>query len=219
MQIILAYIVSLTSALPISNNDYHKEPVKRGIFDNISHFPFLASSSSAHGSSGSSSSSDEYDFHDYHHDNIPDFHSVSNAHVIHHPEVDGHDFLHSYDHDVPISYQNQYFGHDVPTSYHSQHLFDNHLSNVETSHDNHFNDFNKFDGLHDSLLELSNLDVPEYSHDSHGSYISDIDDYKNYGGDLADYTHHAGLLDISDDDKIDHLLDPYSPNHSSYDSY
>lgn len=211
--IILAYIATLTSAIPISNNDRHKEPVKRGLFDNISHFPFLASSSSAHGSSGSSSSSsssssDEFDFHDYHHDTIPDFHSVSHSHLIHHPELDGHhhDFHSSYDHNVPISYQHQYFGHVVPTSYHDEHSgLDNHLSQ-----DDHYSDFNKFE--HDSLLKFSHLDAPEYSH----GYIGD---YKNYGGDLTDYSHHAGLLDISDDHKIDHLLDPYSPSHSSYDSY
>lgn len=210
--ILLASIASLTLAVPVPGV-HRKYLVKRGIFDNISHFPFLASSSSAHGSSGSSSSSsssDEHDLHDYHHDSFPDFHSVSHGHVIHHPEIDGHhpDFLHSYDHNVPISYQNQYFGHDFPTSYHSQHLFDNHLS-----HDDHFNDFNTFD----SLLETSHLDAPEF--EDHGLDHGYIGDYKNYGGDLGEYSHHAGLLDISDDHKIDHLLDPYSPNHSSYDSY
>lgn len=182
--------------------------MKRGLFDNLSHFPFLASSSSAHGSSSSSSSSSsDHDHHDYH-DGIPDFQDFhSHSHVIHHPELDGHydDFSHGYDHNVAISYQNQYFGHDhdFPTSYQHQHLFDNHLS----AHDDAFNDFNKYEGSHDSLLDLSHLDAPEYS------------EYKNYGGDLGEYSHHAGLLDISDDHKIDHLLDPFSPSHSSYDSY
>lgn len=210
---LLISIASLTSAVPVPQNDFNKKQLKRGFLDNIDHFPFLASSSSS--SSSSSGSKDhehehdhEHDFHDYHHDSIPDFHSVSHtSHVIHHPETDEHhhhDFLHqSFDltghDDVAISYQNQHFGH----------LFDNHLS----LHDDHFTDdhFDKFSGLQDSLL-FSNLDAPEYL-DEH------VDDYKNYGGDLEQYSHHAGLLDISDDHKIDHLLDPYSPSHSSYDSY
>lgn len=196
--VFLAAIAPLTWAIPLPQNDYHKEPVKRGLFDSLSHFPFLASSSSAHGSSASSSSSSSDHDHDFH------------SHVIHHPELDGHhhdDFFH--DDNVAISYQNQYFGHDhhdyeLPTSYHQQHLFDD-----------HFGDFNKYDGLHDSvlesshsLLESSHLDAPNY-----------IDDYKNYGGDLGLYSHNAGYLDISDDHKIDNLLDPFSPSHSSYDSY
>lgn len=176
-------------------------PVKRGLFDNISHFPFLASSSSAHGSSATSSSSSSSDhddgFHDYHHEPISDFHSHS--HIIHHPELDGHDDDFSHDqHNVAISYQNQYFGghdHEFPTSYHHQHLFDNDLS----SHD-----FNQYDG---SSLAFSHLDAPEY-----------IGNYKNYGGDLGEYSHHAGLLEVSKDDTIDHLLDPFSPSHSSYDN-
>ncbi|KAJ6649522.1 hypothetical protein Bhyg_04758 [Pseudolycoriella hygida] len=201
--IVLASIVSLASAKPVSE-DSHREPVKRGLFDNISHFPFLASSSSAHGSSSSSSSSssdsdyhdhdDHHDFHDYHHDHLSDYHSHSHL-IHHHPELNGH-----FD-DVAISYQNQYFGHhDVPsfpTSYHHQHLFDNHL----TTHD--FDD-----ELHKSLLKYSHLDAPEY-----------VNDYKNYGGDLGQYSHHAGVLALSDDHKIDTLLDPYTPIHSSYDSY
>lgn len=184
----MASIASLASAIP----------VKRGLFDNISHFPFLASSSSAHGSSSSSSSSDHKHHDDFHHDSEPDYHSYS--HLVHHPE------------DTAISYQNQYFGHEIhhdhdfgheydqkfPTSYQHQHLFDNHLP----THD--FNDFKKYEP-YESLLEHSQLDAPEYG------------DYKNYGGDLAQYSsHHAGLLDLSDNYKIDHLL--VSPNHSSYDS-
>lgn len=177
--------------------------MKRGIFDSITHFPFLASSSSAHGSSASSSSSsssdDEHDFH---------------SHVIHHPELHdfgGHndDFLH--DHNFAISYQNQYFGHgnshEFPTSYHEQHLFDDHL-----------NDFGKF-GSDDPLLEYSHLDAFDHIGDKFGHLNTHIDDYNNYGGDLGQYSNiHAGYLDISDDRKIDNLLDPLSPSHSSYDS-
>lgn len=192
--IFFAFVLSSVSAVPLSKYDIHKEPVKRGILDSITHFPFLASSSSAHGSSASSSSSSSSD--DDH-----DFHS----HVIHHPDFDfhGHHDDFSHDHNVAISYQNQYFGHshhsfeDHPTSYHHQNLFDD-----------HFSDFKNFDSLDDSLLKYSHLDAPEY-----GS------DYKNYGGDLGLYSHNAGYLDISNDHKIDNLLDPYSPSHSSYDSY
>lgn len=209
--IVLASIASLASAVPVSIN---RVLAKRGIFDNLSHFPFLASSSSAHGSSsssshGSSSSSDhdhDYEFNDFHHDTIPDFHSHhSHSHVIHHPELDGHSDDFSHDHNVAVSYQNQYFGydhhdHELPASYQHQHLFDNHLS----THDD--DDFQKYGS--DSLLEYSHLDAPEY-----------VGDYKNYGGNLEEYSHHAGLLDVSTDHKIDHLLDPFSPSHSSYDSY
>lgn len=223
--IIFASIVSLTAAVPLSQSDYsNKKPAKRGIFDNISHFPFLASSSSAHGSSGSSSSSDskdhegydhEHGLHDeFHHDSLPDFHSVSHhtSDLIHHPESypieEHHDGIsHHYNHfghdDVATSYQYQNFGHDdIALSYQNQYLFNNHLSSFGDDH--HYNEH--FDGIQDSLLDNSHLDAQG-------------GDYKNYGGDLGEYSQHAGLLDISDDHNIDHLLDPYSPSHSSYDSY
>lgn len=194
----------------MSNDNSHKFLVKRGLFDDIAHFPFLASSSSAHGSSSSSahgSSSDhDYELNDFHHESIPDYHSHSHSHVVHHPELVGHHEDFSHDHNVAISYQNQYFGygdhddHEFPAaSYQHQHLSDNHLST-------HEDDFNKYGS--ESLLEFSHLDAPEYD-----------GEYKNYGGNLEEYSQHAGLLDVSNDHKIDRLLDPFSPSHSSYDSY
>ncbi|XP_037038125.1 uncharacterized protein LOC119075705 [Bradysia coprophila] len=199
----LATFTSLILAVPIPQNDSRKQLVKRGIFDSITHFPFLASSSSAHGSSSSSSSSSSDDDHDFH------------SHVIHHPELHdfgGHHDDFSHDHNFAVSYQNQYFGHghshEFPTSYHEQHLFDDHLSDV-----------NKF-GSHDPLLDFSHLDAPNHIGEKFGHFDTHIDDYNNYGGDLGQYSNiHAGYLDISDDRKIDNLLDPLSPSHSSYDSY